>query len=61
MKVYSKNEVTISQKIILQKEKKHFADFAIFICAHFISLFTWSKQKWLFWRAVFYSANQNNL
>jgi len=26
-----------------------------------ISLFTWSKQKWLFWRAGFYPANQNNL
>jgi len=25
------------------------------------SLFTWSKQKWLFWRAGFYPANQNNL
>jgi len=26
-----------------------------------INLFTWSKQKWLFWRAGFYLANQNNL
>jgi len=26
-----------------------------------ISLFTWSKQKWLFWRAGFYPANQNCL
>jgi len=26
-----------------------------------ISLFTWSKQKWLFWRASFYPANQSNL
>jgi len=25
------------------------------------SLFTWSKQKWLFWRASFYPANQSNL
>jgi len=25
------------------------------------SLFTWSKQKWLFWRAGFYPANQRNL
>jgi len=24
-------------------------------------LFTWSKQKWLFWRAGFYPANQSNL
>jgi len=23
--------------------------------------FTWSKLKWLFWRAEFYPANQNNL
>jgi len=26
-----------------------------------ISLFTRSKQKWLFWRAGFYPANQSNL
>jgi len=26
-----------------------------------ISLFTWSKQKWLFWRAGFHPANQSNL
>jgi len=26
-----------------------------------ISLFIWSKLKWLFWRTGFYSANQNNL
>jgi len=25
------------------------------------SLFTWSKQKWFFWRAGFYPSNQNNL
>jgi len=25
------------------------------------SLFTWSKQKWLFWRAGFYPANESNL
>jgi len=25
------------------------------------SLFTWSKQKWLVWRAGFYPANQSNL
>jgi len=25
------------------------------------SLFTWSKQKWLFWRAGFYPANQSCL
>jgi len=25
------------------------------------SLFTWSKQKWLFWRAGFYPANHRNL
>jgi len=26
-----------------------------------ISLFTWSKQKWLLWRVGFYPANQSNL
>jgi len=26
-----------------------------------LSLFTWSKQKWLFWRAGFYPANQRSL
>jgi len=26
-----------------------------------VSLFTWSKQKWHFWRAGFYPANQSNL
>jgi len=26
-----------------------------------ISLYTWSKQKWLFWRAGFHSTNQSNL
>jgi len=26
-----------------------------------ISLLMWSKQKWLFWRAGFYPANQSNL
>jgi len=51
--------VTISlEKIILQREKEHCA---IFIRAHFISLFTWSKQKWPFWRAGFYPANQSDL
>jgi len=25
-----------------------------------ISLFTWAKQKWLFWRAGFRAANQRN-
>jgi len=31
------------------------------ICHYFNSLFTWSKQKWLFWRAGFYPANQSDL
>jgi len=35
-----------------------FEDLAL-LCT--LSLFTWSKQKWLFWRAGFYSANQSNL
>jgi len=25
------------------------------------SLFTWSKQKWIIWRAGFYLSNQSNL
>jgi len=25
-----------------------------------VSLFTWSIQKWLFWRAAFYPVNQSN-
>jgi len=33
----------------------------LFNVKHTISPFTGLKQKWLFWRAGFYSANQNNL
>jgi len=37
--------------------KRHFSR----KCTDTYSLFTWSKQKWLFWRAGFFPANQREL
>jgi len=39
---------------------KNITYFQIFVMI-FFSLFTWSKQTWLFWRAGFYPANQGFL
>jgi len=33
----------------------------VILCCVYISLFTWSKQKWFFWRASFFPANQGFL
>jgi len=56
-------------RMITEQYKKYFcsigkillpAEYHSFYCFSF-SLFTWSKQQWLFWRACFYPANHSNL
>jgi len=50
---------------LIQIESYSFAfsskSFFFFPFGKLFSQFTWSKQKWLFWRAGFYPANQNKL
>jgi len=55
-RVWTRHLLQTSRRFLLP----NYLAFEHFISDIICNLFTWSKQKWLFWRTGLYPANQSN-